>query len=532
MEQRKVFSDSVVELPDQPGVTQTGMKINLKTPAQGSETMLVSFSLNPSEEATQRLEALVAGGQTVTPQQLRTDYAVAPSELAPLLDWLKGQGYAIDHVAQDGTSVYARATVTQIESSLAVHMARVTRNGVTCTAATNAPSLPAAVAASVHAIGGLQPFRHAIKHFRRTRARAPQLEASAASTTGAIGPNGYLVADILKAYNADDLGLTGRGQTIAILIDTVPTVADLEAFWAANGIAADAARVQFVNVNDMALPPTEGEETLDAEWASGIASGATVRVYASGGLDFALLDKALDQIIADFDAIPSMRQLSVSLGLGETYMQKAEVRSQHAKYLRLAALGVNVFVSSGDAGSNPDTTGQSSTGPLQVEYGSSDSAVIGVGGTTMDLGADGMVRDESGWADGGGGRSVLFKRPAWQAGDAIPQGGARLVPDVGLVADPNTGAMIVHNGQQTQIGGTSWSAPVWAGFCALVNEARATNGKPPLPFLPPLLYPLGGTAAFRDIVAGSNGAYHASTGYDMVTGLGVPDVRVLVQQLA
>jgi hypothetical protein len=40
-----------------------------------------------------------------------------------------------------------------------------------------------------------------------------------------------------------------------------------------------------------------------------------------------------------------------------------------------------------------------------------------------------------------------------------------------------------------------------------------------LPFLNPLLYPLLGTNCFREIISGSNGAYHAGTGYDMVTGL-------------
>jgi kumamolisin len=78
-----------------------------------------------------------------------------------------------------------------------------------------------------------------------------------------------------------------------------------------------------------------------------------------------------------------MRQLSISLGLGETFMGSpdGEVAIQHQKFLKLAAAGVNVFVSSGDAGSNPDETGHGSAGPLQAEYESSDTFVVGVGGT-------------------------------------------------------------------------------------------------------------------------------------------------------
>ena len=65
----------------------------------------------------------------------------------------------------------------------------------------------------------------------------------------------------------------------------------------------------------------------------------------------------------------------------------------------------------------------------------------------------------------------------------------------------------------------------------MLNEGRAKAKKPALPFLGPLLYPLAGTEAFRDIVSGSNGAYHSKIGYDMVTGLGVPDVKVLLDML-
>jgi kumamolisin len=130
-----------------------------------------------------------------------------------------------------------------------------------------------------------------------------------------------------------------------------------------------------------------------------------------------------------------------------------------------------------------------------------------------------------------GGKSAFFERPVWQKGPGVPSGTNRLVPDVSLTADPTEGAFVFLNGQVQQFGGTSWSAPVWAGFCALINEARTNANKPPLPFLNPLIYPLIGTSCFRDIVAGSNGAFDAGAGYDMVTGVGVPNVKELIQAL-
>ncbi len=64
-----------------------------------------------------------------------------------------------------------------------------------------------------------------------------------------------------------------------------------------------------------------------------------------------------------------------------------------------------------------------------------------------------------------------------------------------------------------------------------MNEARTKAGKPLLPFLNPLIYPLMSTC-FRDIKAGSNGAFNAGPGYDLVTGIGVPNVKALIKALA
>jgi kumamolisin len=157
--------------------------------------------------------------------------------------------------------------------------------------------------------------------------------------------------------------------------------------------------------------------------------------------------------------------------------------------------------------------------------------VIGVGGTSLRLNPGGGVTSEAGWSGSGGGTSRFFSRPSWQKGPGIPHGAKRLVPDVCAAADPNTGAFLVLNNHPAQIGGTSWSAPVWAGLCALMNEARVKAGKPLLGFLNPLIYPLIGTPAFRDVTSGSNGAFHCNPGYDLVTGVGAPNVQELIARI-
>jgi kumamolisin len=518
----------VIGLPETSAVIANGTKVNAARPEHGDELMTITFSLAIPQAKHDELEAMVAKGQVVSTDELKTKYAVDAAEVEPLVAWLKSAGYEILHVSDDRTSVRARAKVRQIEQSLGVTMVRVTKNGVTYTAARNVPSLPAEIAKSVHAIGGLQPFRHAHKHLREV---APKNRHLSAPSPNIANSPPYLVQEILKAYDADGIDATGSGQTIAILIDTFPSDSDLVAFWERNGVRNSLSHITKINVSGGALPTPEGEETLDAEWASGIAPGANVRIYASGSLSFIDLDLALDRILSDLASEPGMRQLSISLGLGETFMVPAEVRSEHQRFLRLAAAGVNVFVSSGDAGSNPDSTGHAPDGPLQAEFASSDPCVVGVGGTSLVLAPDGSVASETGWSDGGGGRSIFFNRPPWQTGAGVPNGDSRFVPDVSLAADPSDGAFLILNGRPKQIGGTSWSAPVWAGFCALINEARASARKPPLGFLNPLIYPLLGSNCFRDIDSGSNGAFHAGPGYDLVTGVGVPSVKNLINKL-
>lgn len=531
MPTRKLFHDSVIEMPVQPGPVASGLNVHAATAEHHDDSMSISFSLSPSNNLNEELEKRVENGERLPIQELRDRYGVSKEQIAPLLKWLKENGFTVDYQAPDNTSIQTTAAASDVAKALHVELVRVTKDGITYTSARNAPSLPDDVAGNVRAIIGLQPHRQAHKHSRRLPpglGRTAKRRAGTAKAAASVP--GYLPADILRAYGADGIDTTGDDQIIAIVIDTVPKEADMVAFWKQSGIPVDASRVQVVNVTAAVLPPPSGEETLDAQWASGIATGARLRIYATGTLRFSDIDHALDRILHDIAHEPGLRQVSMSLGLGEAYMAPGEVKTEHAKFLRLAAAGVNVFVSSGDAGSNPDSTGHGGGGPLQVEYESSDPCVIGVGGTTLKIASDGTVQ-ESSWAGAGGGRSMYFKRPAWQKVNGKASGGNRMVPDVSLTADPNYGGFVVLNGDAVEYGGTSWSAPVWAAFCALVNAARVKQGKDPLSFLNPVLYKAKGTACLRDIAGGNNGAYEAVKGYDMVTGLGVPNVQQLINTL-
>jgi kumamolisin len=83
-------------------------------------------------------------------------------------------------------------------------------------------------------------------------------------------------------------------------------------------------------------------------------------------------------------------------------------------------------------------------------------------------------------------------------------------------------------------GGTSQAAPVWAGLAAIINQLLREQGLAQLGDLNPLLYEVAKGAAvpgFRDIELGGNAVSPGETGYDMVTGLGSPNVENLLKNI-
>ena len=79
----------------------------------------------------------------------------------------------------------------------------------------------------------------------------------------------------------------------------------------------------------------------------------------------------------------------------------------------------------------------------------------------------------------------------------------------------------VYNKNIIGVGGTSASAPLFAGIITLLNEERLSKGKNPVGFLNPTLYKY--PEMFNDITVGSNPGcgtkgFPASKGWDPVTG--------------
>jgi subtilase family serine protease len=160
-------------------------------------------------------------------------------------------------------------------------------------------------------------------------------------------------------------------------------------------------------------------------------------------------------------------------------------------------------------------------------------------------GAGGPWQSETAWADSGGGPSDDgLTIPSWQAGVANSSNAAsttvRNVPDV--AAEGNFDNYLCDQGSCSgDWGGTSFAAPRWAGFLALINQQAVSNGNSTLGFINPALYTIGQGSSynsdFHDITSGNNNngkgqSYNAVVGYDLVTGWGSPNGQNLINALA
>jgi len=381
-------------------------------------------------------------------------------------------------------------------------------------------------------------------------------------------------------YGANDFG---SGQSIAVFELEPFAASDIQAFdtcyFGATAATAMAGRLHTVPVDGgQPAGAGSGESMLDIEDLSALAPGANIDVYEAPNTTFGALDEYAAIVNGGTDKI-----VSSSWGLCEQAVQQGEpgvLEAENLLFQQAAAQGQSVFASAGDNGSN-DCNAFYQPNPVSPVLSQDDPAsqpyVVGVGGTTIDNptqpAAEHVWNDGVGWGAGGGGISEAWPMPAWQLSSMVPgvhdaatvqaadtfeagdlsqpgyafcqtdnpgganQSACREVPDVSAQADEFTGGITVYAGSlggwQT-FGGTSSATPIWAALLAVVNESATcpANG---VGFVSPLLYsvasnPTAYAASFNDITAGNNdpygysGLFPATTGYDMASGLGSPQL--------
>jgi kumamolisin len=175
-----------------------------------------------------------------------------------------------------------------------------------------------------------------------------------------------------------------------------------------------------------------------------------------------------------------------------------------------------------------------------VVWPADDALVTAVGGTDLKTSGPGGPRlAETGWRFSGGGPSPDgIAIPAYQTPFVTAENGGsttlRNVPDI--AADGNTDNFSCYDGTcSTGNGGTSYAAPLWAGFIALANQSAAASGAGRIGFLNPVVYGIGprrdDAKAFYDETSGFNGEFYAGRGFDLVTGFGSPSSDATIEHL-
>jgi kumamolisin len=232
-------------------------------------------------------------------------------------------------------------------------------------------------------------------------------------------------------------------------------------------------------------------------------------------------------------------------GAGSTPTTRAGANLMDSVLVRLGLVGVGSYASAGDFGST--CNGLPFPG---VAWPASSPFVTAVGGTQLTLNRHNQRHNEVVWNDlryvsatdgggaGGGGFSLGSPRPPFQQGLGLP-GNARTTPDVSAAASQFPGWPVVLAGNWVTDAGTSSSAPLVASALAVISANQRRLNRPPVGPANGLLYYEAARApsSLFDVISGANGylprvpARHATRGYDLASGLGVPQFALLAARL-
>ena len=367
------------------------------------------------------------------------------------------------------------------------------------------------IAEPVLHISGLDNAQPPVAHSAR------RSEGRIRPQTNGSGPYGdFTASDMREAYYGGT-ALTGSGQIVGLIAFAGFNIADVKAYFTTLGQSLTVP-VVGISVDGTSLTCTykacdDFEQSIDIEQTIGMAPGLTqVSVYVGSTVIDILNRMATDN---------TAKSMSSSYGWG------AEAEVEDPVYKEFAAQGQSFVDATGDDGAN--------LGPGGV-WPADDNHVTAVGGTNLATEwGGGPWLSETAWSDSGGGPSPDgIHLPRWQRPFVNAQNMASLhlrnVPDVAAEAAYDSYGCY-DQGCWGGNGGTSFAAPRWAGFLALVNQQAALSKKPSVGFINRSIYAIAAsntyTSDFHDITEGSNGTYPAVTGYDDVTGLGSPQAALI-----
>jgi subtilase family serine protease len=348
------------------------------------------------------------------------------------------------------------------------------------------------------------------------------------ATTGSCPDASFCGSDMRAAYY-EGTSLTGKGQLIGLLEFAGFDIADVNTYYK-NAGQKRTAKVKGISTDGTSINCyadqgcDDTEQTIDITQALGMAPGVpTLYVYV-GSTGTALLS-----------AMSSDKPLPLNLS-SSWYRWGTDFSSDDTYFKKMASQGQSFFEAAGDDGA---WSGTDTYWPMESPY------VICVGGTDLTTkGAGKGWASEVGWSPyGGGGISPDdLPIPSWQKLKGVitkaNEGSTKYRNGPDLSANSNFSFYVCADQTQctaNEYGGTSFAAPMFAGYLALTNEQAKTKGDKPPGFINPTIYPLalgkGYSTLFHDITSGNNG-FPATKGYDLDSGWGTPNTDGLINVLA
>ena len=468
----------------------------------------------------------------LTPTEFTARFGPTQEQYNEVLAFAKANHLTVVGGSRDGMDVQVKGPVTAIESAfhLSMHTYMHPTEGREFYGPDREPTT--SLSFPLWHVSGLDNY--SIPHPMLTKksdvaaARGIPVEKVVSHATTGSGPSASFLGSDMRAAYYGGSALTGAGQNLGLFEYLGTDLADLATYYKNVG--------QTYNPNVITLLSTDGtstacvdtraggkcddtEQELDITQALGMAPGlANLTVYV-GSVDTAIIS-----------AMTTHNPLPTTIGCSWGWTP-ADPTTLDPYFKKMAAQGQNFFAASGD----------SSTWSTKNEAWPADDAyVVSVGGTDLvTASAGGAWKSETAWVDSGGGITPdKIAIPAWQQLS-------------GVINSSNKGSTTLRNGpdvsananftfytcsDQTtclanEYGGTSFAAPMWAGYIALVNQQLAANGQSTIGFINPTIYAQNVTSSyaanFHDITSGTSGSYSAVTGFDLVTGWGSPNTGLI-----
>jgi kumamolisin len=544
-----------------------------------------------SEDGLPTLQQFIAGKRAagITRAQLAERYGAKPEDAAAVQRWAAQQGLSVARVDLGRRQLHLVGSVDAMARAFDIRLLNYkhSRTGTQFRCPQQDIHIPERFKGIITGVFGLNDMPVAIRH----RVRAGRRALASADPRQQF-PGSFYPSQVAQFYNFPST--KGVGQRVAVLefgggfdphvlSDYFTKAIGLASAPTVNAIPVLGTQMQIDN-------DATGEVYLDIEVIGAMAPAAAIDVYFAPWTGEGYLN-AVEQAVQNDD----YAAISISYGLDEDLQGNAAnpgwpLLNQNIDeaFRDATAIGVPIFVSSGDQGSsclNGQLSGEEVTlysETAHTAYPASSPYATACGGTQLYVQGD-AISNEIVWNElgelqqnkfylggaTGGGVSDRYPIPSYQSSVGIalrsvntPAATGRCIPDVAGNAGSSTGYLVSQPPGSplpiAPVGGTSAAAPMWAALMACIREslAQSFNDKIPAFFFNDFVYANGKSGAFRDVVGGRTfnydaqgrpviGAftavgdnrstqvdgYYGNEGYDLCTGWGSPNGTVLLQQL-